>query len=90
MSNNNQETPSPEQIAGSISAMRDSVWVINSEMEKVPSKETLESIGRNVGHLELVMTDENIIGFGEDLSDITEAIVAGKAFQDEHKVLLDT
>jgi hypothetical protein len=90
MANDNQETPSPEQIAGSISAMRDSVWVINSEIEKVPSKETIQTIGRNVGHLELVMSDENIIGFGEDLSDVTEAIVAGKAFQDEHKLLLDT
>jgi len=90
MANDNQETPSPEQIAGSISAMRDSVWVINSEIEKVPSKETIQTIGRNVGHLELVMSDENIIGFGEDLSDVTEAIVAGKAFQDEHKSLLDT
>jgi hypothetical protein len=90
MANDNQETPSPEQIAGSISAMRDSVWVINSEIEKAPSKETIQTIGRNVGHLELVMSDENIIGFGEDLSDVTEAIVAGKAFQDEHKLLLDT
>jgi hypothetical protein len=87
MSNDIEETPSSEQIARSISAMRDSVWVINSEMEKTPSKETIQTIERNIGHLELQMTNEHITGFGDDLLDITEAITAGKAFLDEHKSL---
>jgi hypothetical protein len=84
----------PEQISGAISAMRDSVWAINDAMEKAlseetPSEETLEVIGRNVAHLELMMGKEEITEFGEDLSDVTGAITAGKAFQEEHQELLD-
>jgi hypothetical protein len=88
MSNNNNETPSPEQILSSISAMRDSVWVINSEMEKSPSKESIQTIQRNIAHLELQISNEHIISFGEDLSDVTEAINVGKLFEEEHKSLL--
>jgi hypothetical protein len=80
--------PTPEQIAGSISAMRDSVWAITDAIEKTPTKQTLGTIGRNVGHLELQMSNEHISGSGEDLSDITNAIAAGKAFEEEHKALL--
>jgi len=86
MEQNINEVPSPEEIAGSISAMRDSVWVINSEMEKTPSTETIQTIGRNVAHLELQMANEHISGSGEDLSDVTEAIDAGKAFIAENAI----
>lgn len=80
----------PEQkIAAAISAMRDSVWAINDAMAKEPSVETLGVVGRNVGHLELQMSNEDITGFGEDLSDVTAAITAGQAFYEEHKALLD-
>jgi hypothetical protein len=82
------EPSSPEQIAGAISAMRDSVWAITDAMEKTPTKETVGTVGRNVAHLELMMSKEEITGAGEDLSDVTEAITAGKAFQEEHKALL--
>jgi hypothetical protein len=83
------EPSSPEQIAGAISAMRDSVWAINDAIEKTPSKETLGTVGRNVGHLELMMSKEEITGVGEDLSDVIAAITDGKAFEEEHKELLD-
>lgn len=80
----------PEQrIAGAISAMRDSVWAITDAMSKTPSKQTIQTIQRNVGHLELQMTDEEITGAGEDLTDVTDAITAGKAFEEEHKAVLD-
>jgi hypothetical protein len=86
MEQNINEVPSPEEIAGSISAMRDSVWVVNSEMEKTPSTETIQTIGRNVAHLELQMSNEHISDSGEDLSDVTEAIDAGKAFIAENAI----
>lgn len=82
------EPSSPERIAGAISAMRDSVWAITDAMSKTPSKQTIQTIQRNVGHLELQMSNADITGSGEDLSDIEEAIVDGKAFEEEHKAVL--
>jgi hypothetical protein len=75
---------SEQQIARTISAMRDSVWVVNSEIQKTPSIEVIESIQRNVIHLELEMSDENVTGSGEDLSDVTAAIAAGKAYVEQN------
>lgn len=84
-----QETiPTEKQIAGAISAMRDSVWVINSEMEKTPSKESIESIQRNVAHLELQMSNEHISNFDDDFIDINQAILSGKEFLEIHKSIL--
>jgi hypothetical protein len=82
------EPSSPERIQGAISAMRDSVWAITDAMEKTPSRETLGTVGRNVAHLELMMSKEEITEFGEDLTDVTEAIAAGREFEEEHKALL--
>jgi hypothetical protein len=66
--------------------MRDSVWVITSEMEKDEvTKEVIDAIGRNVAHLELQMSNEHITGADDDLSDIEEAITAGKVFIAEHE-----
>lgn len=79
------QVPTAEQIAGAISAMRDSVWVITSEMEKEVTDEVINAIDRNVGHLELQMGNEHITGAGEDLSDVEAAITAGKAFIEENK-----
>jgi hypothetical protein len=84
------ENLTPEQrIARTISAMRDSVWAIIDAMSKTPSRETVQCIQRNVGHLELQMSNEQISGSGEDLTDVTDAITAGKAFEEEHKAVLD-
>jgi len=79
------KVPTAEEIAGAISAMRDSVWVITSEMEKEEvTKEVIDAVGRNVAHLELQMGNEHISGADDDLSDVEEAIEAGKAFIAEH------
>jgi hypothetical protein len=81
----NSTPPTAEEIRGAISAMRDSVWVITDEMTKEVSKEVINTIERNVGHLELMMSKESITGSGEDLSDITAAINAGKSFMETNK-----
>lgn len=79
------KVPTAEEIAGAISAMRDSVWVITSEMEKEEvTKEVVDAVGRNVAHLELQMGNEHISGADDDLSDVEAAIEAGKAFVAEH------
>jgi len=81
-----EEVPTAEEIAGAISAMRDSVWVITSEMEKGEvTEEIIDNIDRNVAHLELQMNNEHITGAGDDLSDVEAAITAGKAFIEENK-----
>ena len=79
------QVPTAEQIAGAISAMRDSVWVITSEMEKKVTDEVINAVDRNVSHLELQMGNEQITGAGEDLSDVEAAITAGKAFIEASK-----
>ena len=81
----NSTPPTAEEIKGAISAMRDSVWVINDEMTKEVSKEVINTIERNIGHLELMMSKESITGSGEDLSDVTAAIDAGKSFMETNK-----
>jgi hypothetical protein len=89
MSNNNNETPSPEQILSSISAMRDSVWVISDEISKENiTKQNVQTVQRNVSHLEIVMSSEYVTGSGEDLSDLTTAIEDGNAFIELHSSLL--
>jgi len=79
------QVPTAEEIAGAISTMRDSVWVITSEMEKEVTDEVIDNIDRNVAHLELQMNNEHITGAGDDLSDVESAITAGKAFIEENK-----
>jgi hypothetical protein len=73
-----------EEIQGTIRAARDSVWVINDEIQKLADGQPANSeckgnIGRNVGHLKLVVADQEIIDSGEDISDLQEAIVVGEA-----------
>lgn len=77
-----REPKTLEQIKKTISIAKDSVWVINNEIEKaeVPlSQESKGNIERNVTHLELVMADPEIINSGEDISELQTAITAGKA-----------
>lgn len=84
-----KKIPTEKEIRGTISAARDSVWVINEELSKENiKKENVQTVQRNVGHLEIVMSNEHITSFGEDLSDITNAISIGTAFIDEHQDLL--
>ncbi len=79
------KVPTAEEIAGAISAMRDSVWVITSEMEKTEvTKEVVDAVGRNVAHLELQLANEHITGAGDKLTDVKKAVTDGKAFVAEH------
>lgn len=73
-----------KQILGTISAAKDSVWVINDEIQKLadgkaPSKEGKGNIERNVGHLKLVVANPEISGSGEDISELEAGIVVGEA-----------
>lgn len=84
-----ENIPTEQEIIGAISAMRDSVWVVNSETEKDPvTKEIVEAVQRNVGHLELMMSKEHITSFDDDLSDVEDAIQLGKDFILENESLL--
>lgn len=73
-----------EQIDSTVRAARDSVWVINDEIQKMQDRGELTSEGRNniqrnVAHLEIIMGDPDIVEKGGDLSDLVAAISAGKA-----------
>lgn len=84
-----ERIPTEQEIAQTISAARDSVWVINDEMSKENiSKENVATVQRNVAHLNIVMSIEHVTGSGEDLSDLTTAIQDGNAFIELHKDLL--
>lgn len=84
-----QRLRTPEiNLERTISAMRDSVWVVNTESEKELSSQTVNTVKRNVQHLELMMSKEEISNSGQDLSDVTAAIAAGNAFVEEHNSLL--
>lgn len=85
-----ERIPTAQEIAQTISAARDSVWVINEEISKENiTKEIVQTVQRNVGHLELVMSNEYVTGSGEDLSDLTDAIQDGNEFVALHNSLLD-
>lgn len=85
-----ERIPTAQEIAQTISAARDSVWVINNEISKENiSKDNVETTQRNVGHLNIVMSSEHVIGSGEDLSDLINAIEDGNQFIELHKSLLE-
>lgn len=72
-----------EQIQGTIRAARDSVWVINDELQKLSEAGTLTdnnrgNIQRNVAHLKLVVADPQISESGEEIDDLNIAISAGE------------
>ena len=73
-----------ERVNRTVSAARDSVWVVNDVIQKKADRGELTpegrgNIERNVAHLEIVMSDPNIVSLGGDLSDLTAAITNGKA-----------
>lgn len=79
-----QEARTLEQIQATIRAARDSVWVVNDEIQKLAdgqpaTKERKGNIDRNVAHLKLVVADPEIVASGEDIADLQAAIVAGEA-----------
>lgn len=79
-----QRQRTQEELMKTITVARDSVWVVNNEIQKKTQSGQLTTEGkgiieRNVGHLEIVMADSEITDCGEDVSDLAAAIVAGKA-----------
>ena len=77
-----------EELVRTVTVARDSVWVVNDEIQKKTQRGQLTpegkgNIERNVAHLELIMSDPEIVACGEDLSDLEAAIVAGKAALEE-------
>lgn len=73
---------SPEQKPqNQISAMGDSVWLINKLIsEGTHTSEIHNTIDRNVRHLELMMNTDEIKNSGSDLSSFSAAISDGRAF----------
>ena len=72
------------QIQATIRAARDSVHVINEQIEKLVAGETPDNnikgnIERNVEHLKLVVSDTEIVSSGESITDLQAAITAGDA-----------
>jgi hypothetical protein len=74
----------PEQLERLIDVARDSVTVINDQLEKLangkrPSLVVRDNIERNVKHLEGVIAITEVIETGANVTDLEEAIVAGNA-----------
>jgi ribonucleotide monophosphatase NagD (HAD superfamily) len=85
-----ERIPTAQEISQTISAARDSVWVVNDEILKESiSKNNVEWVKRNVEHLNIIMSDKHVIGSGEDLSDLTQAIQDGTTFLEFHAALLE-
>lgn len=75
-----------ESIRETILRAKDSVWVINNEIDKKNNsadgkltKEGKGNIERNVGHLEIILSTAHIAESGEDLSELEAGVVTGKA-----------
>lgn len=73
-----------EEIRGTIRAARDSVWVVEESISKIangrtPDKELKGNIERNVAHLKLVTSSQDIIDSNENIADLLAAITAGEA-----------
>jgi len=72
-----------EEIQTTIKAARDSVWVINNELQKISENESMtdevkKTIQRNVEHLKIIVSDPQVSASGEDISDLHSAISAGE------------
>lgn len=79
-----REPRTAEEIAQTIKAARDSVWVIEDTIAqldagRLANEDRKSNIERNVGHLKLVVADEEIATSGNDISDLQAAIAAGEA-----------
>ena len=79
-----ERTPrTPEEILATITAARDSVWVIDDTIAKIETKghtnEFKGNLERNVGHLKIVTSDQEIVDSGNDITDLFEAITNGEA-----------
>lgn len=76
--------PSAEETNQDISAMHDSVTVINETILLPYSQEAYLTISRNVEHLKLMLSKEHISNHESDKTVFTQAISSGEAFLSEH------
>lgn len=63
-----------------LSAMQDSVDMINSVLKQEKCDESCDCLDRNYRHLEIMLSKEEIQKSGADLSVFKEAIKAGREF----------
>lgn len=78
------EERTQEEILQDITAARDSVFMINSEIAKLEegvtgSAEARSIIDANVEHLKIIVALEDVVNYGEDISDLNGAIEVGEA-----------
>lgn len=85
------ETPEMklERIQRTINVARDSVWVVNRELQILArgepwSEERKGSITRNVGHLKWVVSNDEVLQSGLDISDLVAAVTAGEQELNKH------
>ena len=76
-----QELTEEQKTEKQISAMGDSVYVINNEIASGNHTEEIHNtIDRNVRHLEIMLSKENIQNSGSSLTVFETAITDGKAY----------
>lgn len=76
-----KEVSIEEQLSNRISAMDDSVWLINKLItEDVHTEDIHDNIDRNVRHLELMLSREDVKTSSYNLTSFENAITDGKAF----------
>jgi hypothetical protein len=69
-----------ERTAKDISALEDSVWVIDQMLATEPlTEESLATINRNVEHIELMLTKDHILESGTSLVPFQEAVSRARA-----------
>lgn len=78
---NRPELTEQEKTQNQISAMGDSVWLINKLINEGNHSENIhDTIDRNVRHLEIMLGKDHIQNSGSDLTQFETAITDGKAF----------
>jgi hypothetical protein len=78
---NEQELTPEQKVQRQISAMGDSVWLINKLItEDEHTEEIHDTVDRNVRHLEIMLGKSEIQNAGSDLTSFNTAITDGKAF----------
>ena len=74
------ELTSEQRAAKDISALQDSVWVIDQMLAiESPSDEDIEAISRNAEHIELMLTKQHILDSGVNLEPFEEAVLRARA-----------
>jgi hypothetical protein len=75
-----QELTQEERTAKDISALEDSVWVIDQMLAiEEPSDEDIGTISRNAEHIELMLTKDHILESGTNLEPFEAALLRARA-----------